>query len=100
VSRPARTLAGPGPLASKLHRTVILSLDADFDILSPHNHLIMAAQRVMAAPVDLDSTFRPGMLKGKVLFCTGGGSGICKGMTEAIVRYALSRIALCALTET
>ena len=27
----------------------------------------------------------PDIFKGKVLFCTGGGSGICKGMTYAVV---------------
>ena len=30
--------------------------------------------------------FKADIFKGKVLFCTGGGSGICKGMTEAVVR--------------
>lgn len=38
------------------------------------------------APVfDSTAVFKDNIFKGKVLFCTGGGSGICKGMTEAIV---------------
>ncbi|KAJ3742295.1 hypothetical protein DFH05DRAFT_1526824 [Lentinula detonsa] len=41
-----------------------------------------------SAPVmDSRSTFKEGIFLGKVLFCTGGGSGICKGMTEAIMRH-------------
>jgi peroxisomal 2,4-dienoyl-CoA reductase len=31
------------------------------------------------------STFKDNIFDGKVLFCTGGGSGICKGMVEAMV---------------
>ena len=33
------------------------------------------------------SVFKEDIFKGKVLFCTGGGSGICKAMTEAVVSY-------------
>lgn len=36
--------------------------------------------------VDSKTIFKDEIFKGKVLFCTGGGSGICKGMTEAVVR--------------
>jgi hypothetical protein len=36
--------------------------------------------------VDSKAVFKDDIFKGKVLFCTGGGSGICKGMTEAVVR--------------
>ncbi|KAJ7062163.1 hypothetical protein C8F01DRAFT_1136723 [Mycena amicta] len=36
------------------------------------------------------STFKDDIFKGKVLFCTGGGSGICRGMTEAIMRHGAS----------
>ena len=35
--------------------------------------------------VSSESTFKPDIFKGKVLFCTGGGSGICKEMTYAMV---------------
>ncbi|KAF9526792.1 2,4-dienoyl-CoA reductase [Crepidotus variabilis] len=33
------------------------------------------------------SVFKEDIFHGKVLFCTGGGSGICRGMTEAIMRH-------------
>jgi len=33
------------------------------------------------------TVFKKNIFDGKVLFCTGGGSGICKGMTEAIMRH-------------
>lgn len=38
--------------------------------------------------VDSTSIFKPDIFKGKVLFCTGGGSGICRAMTEAVVCIA------------
>lgn len=31
--------------------------------------------------------FKPDLFKGKVLFCTGGGSGICRGMTQQIMKH-------------
>jgi len=37
--------------------------------------------------VDTTSTFKEGIFNGKVLFCTGGGSGICKAMTKAVMRH-------------
>lgn len=39
--------------------------------------------------VDSTSVFKPDIFNGKVLFCTGGGSGICRAMTEAVVSSAL-----------
>lgn len=33
------------------------------------------------------SVFKPDIFKGKVLFCTGGGSGICKAMTQQIMKH-------------
>jgi NAD(P)-dependent dehydrogenase (short-subunit alcohol dehydrogenase family) len=30
------------------------------------------------------STFKENIFNGKVLFCTGGGSGICRGMVKAM----------------
>ncbi|EIM91811.1 NAD-P-binding protein [Stereum hirsutum FP-91666 SS1] len=37
--------------------------------------------------VDSNKIFRDDIFEGKVLFCTGGGSGICRGMTEAVMRH-------------
>jgi NAD(P)-dependent dehydrogenase (short-subunit alcohol dehydrogenase family) len=36
--------------------------------------------------VDSTSVFLPNIFKGKVVFVTGGGSGICRDMTQAVVR--------------
>ncbi|KAF9520707.1 hypothetical protein BS47DRAFT_1323329 [Hydnum rufescens UP504] len=33
------------------------------------------------------AVFKENLFNGKVLFCTGGGSGICKAMTEAVMRH-------------
>jgi peroxisomal 2,4-dienoyl-CoA reductase len=33
------------------------------------------------------SVFKQDIFKGKVLFCTGGGSGICKAMTQQIMKH-------------
>ncbi|KAG2220230.1 hypothetical protein INT45_008771 [Circinella minor] len=38
----------------------------------------------MASTTDI---FKPELFKGKVLLCSGGGSGICRSMTEAVVRH-------------
>ena len=48
----------------------------------------MAATPRVAPIVDSTSVFKQDIFKGNVLFCTGGGSGICRGMTEAMVRFA------------
>jgi len=45
-----------------------------------------AAVRAPPPPSSLD-VFREGIFNGKVLFCTGGGSGICKEMTAAVLRH-------------
>ncbi|KAF8961178.1 2,4-dienoyl-CoA reductase [Flammula alnicola] len=54
--------------------------------------------------VDSTSIFKPDIFKGKVLFCTGGGSGICRGMTEAMMRHganaAIAGRKLDRLTQT
>ena len=48
------------------------------------------ALKSYAAPVaNSTDVFQPNIFKGKVLFCTGGGSGICRAMTEAIVGVLL-----------
>jgi len=46
----------------------------------------MAPAPVRARYTNSESVFKPDIFKGKVLFCTGGGSGICKEMTYAVVR--------------
>jgi len=33
------------------------------------------------------TTFKDDIFRGKVLFCTGGSSGICKGMTQSIMKH-------------
>ena len=35
--------------------------------------------------VDSTAVFKNNIFENKVLFCTGGGSGICRVMTEAVV---------------
>jgi hypothetical protein len=44
---------------------------------------------ILPAVNSLD-VFKADIFQGKVLFCTGGGSGICKGMTEAIMAHGAS----------
>ena len=45
---------------------------------------IETMSKLVVAPLPGD-VFKPDIFKGKVLFCTGGGSGIGKAMTEAVV---------------
>ncbi|EPS95702.1 NAD-binding protein [Fomitopsis schrenkii] len=47
----------------------------------------MTSPAYVAPVVDSSAIFKDDIFKGKVLFCTGGGSGICKGMTEAVMRH-------------
>ncbi|CAA7263671.1 unnamed protein product [Cyclocybe aegerita] len=44
--------------------------------------------------VDSTAIFKDDIFKGKVLFCTGGGSGICRGMTEAMMRHGANAVIL------
>ncbi|KAJ7111144.1 2,4-dienoyl-CoA reductase [Mycena crocata] len=50
----------------------------------------MAPSAFVTPIVASTSVFKEDIFKGKVLFCTGGGSGICRGMTEAIMRHGAS----------
>ncbi|KAF4566167.1 hypothetical protein EYR40_002019 [Pleurotus pulmonarius] len=50
----------------------------------------MAPTSYVTPIVDSTAIFKPDIFKGKVLFCTGGGSGICRGMTEAVMRHGAS----------
>ncbi|KAJ7436087.1 2,4-dienoyl-CoA reductase [Mycena galericulata] len=47
----------------------------------------MAPTAFVTPEVLSTSVFKDDIFKDKVLFCTGGGSGICRGMTEAIMRH-------------
>ncbi|KAJ2932966.1 hypothetical protein H1R20_g4126, partial [Candolleomyces eurysporus] len=47
----------------------------------------MAPAAYVQPIADSTSVFKEDLFKGKVLFCTGGGSGICRGMTEAMMRH-------------
>ncbi|ORZ35304.1 hypothetical protein BCR44DRAFT_116691 [Catenaria anguillulae PL171] len=42
--------------------------------------------------VPTTDVFRADLFKGKVAFVTGGGSGICKGMTEALMRHGCDAV--------
>lgn len=57
------------------------------------SHLLNAMVSPYISPiVDSTSVFKTDIFKGKVLFCTGGGSGICKGMTESVVGHRLGQL--------
>ncbi|KAG0172674.1 hypothetical protein DFQ28_009654 [Apophysomyces sp. BC1034] len=45
-----------------------------------------------AAPVNTTDIFKDNIFAGKVLLCSGGGSGICRGMTEAMVRHGAKAV--------
>jgi len=42
--------------------------------------------------VNSTAVFKDGLFNGRVLFCTGGGSGICRGMTEAIMKHGANAV--------
>ncbi|EGG12662.1 uncharacterized protein MELLADRAFT_41456 [Melampsora larici-populina 98AG31] len=42
------------------------------------------------SPVLSNTVFKDDIFRGKVLFCTGGGTGICKKMVEAVMRHGAS----------
>ena len=44
------------------------------------------------AAVDTTKVFKENIFAGKVLLCSGGGSGICRGMTEAMVRHGAKAV--------
>ncbi|KAF8629527.1 hypothetical protein AX15_003399 [Amanita polypyramis BW_CC] len=52
----------------------------------------MAPTPYVAPIVDSKAVFKDDIFKGKVLFCTGGGSGICKGMTEAVMHHGADAV--------
>lgn len=52
----------------------------------------MAPSPYVVPKVDSTAVFKPDIFRNKVLFCTGGGSGICRGMTEAIMRHGANAV--------
>ncbi|KAI9484106.1 MAG: NAD(P)-binding protein [Benjaminiella poitrasii] len=44
------------------------------------------------AVVETTQIFKDDLFKGKILFCSGGGSGICRNMTEAMVRHGAKAV--------
>lgn len=44
------------------------------------------------AAVPTTDIFQKNIFAGRVLLCSGGGSGICRGMTEAMVRHGAKAI--------
>lgn len=54
--------------------------------------------KFVAEVIDSTAVFKETIFDGKVLFCTGGGSGICKRMTEAVVREVGPSIYSCNQT--
>jgi peroxisomal 2,4-dienoyl-CoA reductase len=46
----------------------------------------------MNPPVDTTQIFKDNIFAGKVVLCSGGGSGICRGMTEAVVRHGAKAV--------
>ncbi|KAI9032877.1 hypothetical protein CLU79DRAFT_728458 [Phycomyces nitens] len=46
----------------------------------------------MSASVPTTQIFKENIFAGKVLLCSGGGSGICREMTEAIVRHGAKAV--------
>lgn len=54
----------------------------------------MAPEPFVAGVPLSTSVFKADIFKGKVLFCTGGGSGICRGMTEAMMKHGADAVIL------
>ncbi|KAG6879193.1 hypothetical protein C0992_004496 [Termitomyces sp. T32_za158] len=52
----------------------------------------MAPLPYVVPQVNSKAIFKADIFKGKVLFCTGGGSGICRGMTEAVMRHGANAV--------
>ncbi|KAL0088592.1 2,4-dienoyl-CoA reductase [Phycomyces blakesleeanus] len=46
----------------------------------------------MSASVPTTQIFKDNIFAGKVLLCSGGGSGICRGMTEAVLRHGAKAV--------
>ncbi|CAO3590003.1 unnamed protein product [Absidia cylindrospora] len=46
----------------------------------------------MAPAIDTTQVFKNDLFSGKVLLCSGGGSGICRAMTTAMVKHGASAV--------
>jgi len=66
-----------GEAKTSIIRSSSPSPSAEMSQLDPHVH----------PAVDSTAVFKKDIFKNKVLFCTGGGSGICRVMTEAVMRH-------------
>lgn len=51
-------------------------------------------EAVKLTPADPKKVFLPDIFKGKVLFCTGGGSGICYEMVQSIMSFGANAVIL------
>jgi hypothetical protein len=59
---------------------------AAVNVATPTSIIKMSqSDRVVHPVVDSTAVFKDDIFKNKVLLCTGGGSGICRAMTEAVV---------------
>ncbi|PFH48164.1 hypothetical protein AMATHDRAFT_66110 [Amanita thiersii Skay4041] len=54
----------------------------------------MAPSPYVFPVADSRTVFKDDIFKGKVVFCTGGGSGICKGMTESMMLHGADAVIL------
>ncbi|KAF8641376.1 hypothetical protein AX16_009997 [Volvariella volvacea WC 439] len=52
----------------------------------------MAPSAYVVPIVSSEEVFKADIFNGKVLFCTGGGSGICRVMTEAMMRHGANAV--------
>lgn len=46
----------------------------------------------MPPAVETTTIFKDNIFAGKILLCSGGGSGICRNMTEAMVRHGAKAV--------
>jgi len=56
----------------------------------PQSHYMSPSDGGVQPVVDSTAVFKDDLFKNRVLFCTGGGSGICRVMTETVMRHGAS----------